>query len=174
MTKYELMVILPGDLTEKEALTHLEIVKGYVTSNGGSIGDELIWGKKDLAYRMKKHEVGFYAIYHFTMKDVKGMEEMKNELKIDQVVLRELIIKVDEDYTFANFLKEEDESQKILAEIMEKRKKKPGGRPGGPKKEEAQTEDKKEKVAEKKEPVAAAAKKKSSSDAVLDDPDLKL
>lgn len=170
MTKYELMVILPGDMTEKEALAHLEVVKGYVSENGGTIGDELIWGKKDFAYTIKKYDTGFYATYHFTMEDVTGMNELKSELRLDQTVLRELIIKVDEDYTFAEFETAEAESQKVLAEIMAKRTKKRG--PKGPEKKDAPAKE--EAKEEKAEKAPASAAKKSSSDTVLDDPDLKL
>ena len=163
MTKYELMVILPGDMTEKEALTHLEEVKGYLTENGGKIEEELIWGKRDLAYSIKKQDVGFYAMYHFTMEDASGMSELKEELRLDQKVMRELIIKVPENYTYAQFEKEEAEAIKAKEEALAKRKHKGGPQSDRKKKEEAEAPKK-----------AVASKAKSTSDTVLDDPDLKL
>ncbi|MDP4008792.1 MAG: 30S ribosomal protein S6 [Candidatus Peregrinibacteria bacterium] len=169
MTTYELMVILPGDMTEREALKHLEEVKGYVKENGGRIKEELIWGKRDMAYTIKKNDVGFYAIYHFTMEGRTGMHELKNELRLDQKVLRDLIIKVPARYTFAEFEGMAMEATKAKEAAMEKRKKPvaPVRKPGG-KTDEKVTDAP---SAEKKE---VKSKKKSTSDTVLDDPDLAL
>lgn len=169
MTTYELMVILPGDMTEREALKHLEEVKGYVKENGGEIKEELIWGKRDFAYTIKKHDVGFYAIYHFTMDGRTGMHELKNELRLDQKVLRDLIIKIPEAYTFAEFEGAAEEATKAKEAAMEKRKKpvSQGRKPAGKVDDKAKETD----VVEKKE---VKSKKKSTSDTVLDDPDLAL
>lgn len=166
MATYELMVILPGDMTQNEAIKHLETVKGYITENGGSVTEELIWGKREMAYSIKKNNVGFYAIYHFTIEGRDGMHELKNELRLDQKVLRDLIMKVPHAYTFAEFGVEVAVSAKAKEEAMAKRKKSTSPAPVR-KEDEAR-------VAEKKEALPAKPKKKSSSDTVLDDPDLKL
>jgi|GEM_PF-1237035 len=168
MTTYELMVILPGDMTEREALAQLGVVKGYVSENGGTITEELVWGKRDLAYTIQKQDTGFYAIFHFTMEDTSGMPELKNELRLDQQVMRELIIKIPDAYSFSEFEEARKEAEKAKEEAMAKRKKPQARAKGGakeaPKKEKAPAA----KSAEK------ASSKKSSSDTVLDDPDLKL
>lgn len=165
MTTYELMVILPGDMTQNEAIKHLETVKGYISENGGSVTEELIWGKREMAYSIKKNNVGFYAIYHFTMEGRDGMHELKNELRLDQKVLRDLIMKVPHTYTFAEFGGEVALSAKAKEEAMAKRKKATSAPVR--KVDEA-------KVVAKEEVHPAKPKKKSSSDTVLDDPDLKL
>ena len=184
MTTYELMVILPGDMTEKEALTHLEIVKGYVKENGGTITETLVWGKRDLAYTIQKQDTGFYAVYHFIMEESVGMLELKNELRLDQKVMRELLIKIPDAYKFSEFEEACKEAQKEKEEAMAKRAK--------PKAHAKRNEsDKREKSVGKEKqgvdassgatgsekkvaPAAKASVKKSSSDTVLDDPDLKL
>lgn len=167
MATYELMVILSGDMTQNEAEKHLETVKGYIAENGGSVTEELIWGKRELAYAIKKNNVGFYAIYHFTMEGRDGMHELKNELRLDQKVLRDLIMKVPHAYTFAEFGVEAAVSAKAKEEAMAKRKKVSIA----PKKEETHGSVEVKKEAAK---PSSKPKKKSTSDTVLDDPDLKL
>ena len=49
------------------------------------------WGRRQLAYQIKKRENGYYAIAHFTLGDVKVLPEFERALKLDEGVLRYLI-----------------------------------------------------------------------------------
>lgn len=167
MATYEMMVILPGDMTQNEAMKHLEVVKGYISENGGAVTEELIWGKRDLAYTIKKNNVGFYAIYHFTMEGRDGMHELKNELRLDQKVMRELIMKISDEYTFAEFESEATKAATEKEAAMAKRKRSTGPVP-------VKRENDKPADDAKESAMPSKSKKKSSSDTVLDDPDLKL
>ena len=49
------------------------------------------WGRRQLAYAIKRRESGYYAIAHFTLDDVKVLPEFERALKLDEGVLRYLI-----------------------------------------------------------------------------------
>lgn len=166
MSKYELMVILPGDLTERESTAKLEVIKQYVLENGGVFTDELIWGKRDLAYKIEDQEVGFYAVFHFTLENKAGLKEIQNDLRLDQSVMRDLLIQIDSDYTIADFQDDCAKAAASKAEALSKRKKKKSEEPAKPgARKDAKAEDEKA--------VAPKAKKSVSND-ILSDPDLTL
>jgi small subunit ribosomal protein S6 len=49
------------------------------------------WGRRQLAYAIKRRETGYYAIAHFTLDNVKVLPEFERALKLDEGVLRYLI-----------------------------------------------------------------------------------
>lgn len=49
------------------------------------------WGRRALAYPIKKRENGYYAIARFELPDVKVLPEFERALRLDDSVLRYLI-----------------------------------------------------------------------------------
>lgn len=49
------------------------------------------WGRRALAYPIKRRENGYYAIAKFDLADVKVLPEFERALKLDEGVLRYLI-----------------------------------------------------------------------------------
>lgn len=49
------------------------------------------WGRRQLAYPIKRRESGYYAIAHFTLDDVSVLPEYERALKLDDGVLRYLV-----------------------------------------------------------------------------------
>ena len=49
------------------------------------------WGRRQLAYPIKKRENGYYAIARFDLADVKVLPEYERALKLDEGVLRYLV-----------------------------------------------------------------------------------
>ena len=49
------------------------------------------WGRRQLAYPIKRRENGYYVISHFTLDDVAVLPEFERALKLDEGVLRYLI-----------------------------------------------------------------------------------
>ena len=49
------------------------------------------WGRRQLAYAIKRRENGYYAIARFELGDVKVLPEFERALKLDESVLRYLI-----------------------------------------------------------------------------------
>ncbi|MFA5855406.1 MAG: 30S ribosomal protein S6 [Candidatus Gracilibacteria bacterium] len=100
--KYELMVILSPKYTDKETEKMLKEIKESVTEHKFELVDEDIWGIRDLAYRMKGQDRGYYAILNFT-GEAKGIGVLEKDLGLQQGVLRHLLIKVPDSYTLLRY-----------------------------------------------------------------------
>ena len=89
--KYELMVIINSDLGEEAIKKRLESLRKQITAFPGEIIHEEIWGLRDLAYPIKKHEQGYYAVVDF-MADPSKIKEFDATLRLENEVLRHLIM----------------------------------------------------------------------------------
>ena len=64
MKPYELMLIITPDHEENETEALIENVKGII-ENGGNIIHTDVWGKRRLAYPIRKRSEGYYVVYVF-------------------------------------------------------------------------------------------------------------
>lgn len=94
MKEYELTVLIHPDL-EADLDKTLKKVEAVVTDAGGEIVSKDNWGKKKLAYHIKKQD---YAIYvYFDVKlPADAPLKISNTLNITDEVLRYLLVTVDE------------------------------------------------------------------------------
>ena len=58
---YELMLVLNPALSREEDATARERVRELITSNGGTIAKEDVWGTRRLAYTIKKAGPGLHG-----------------------------------------------------------------------------------------------------------------
>ena len=69
---YELMLVLNPALSREEDATARERVRELITSNGGTIAKEDVWGTRRLAYTIKKagqdYMEGVYCLYKFDLE----------------------------------------------------------------------------------------------------------
>jgi len=94
MQQYELTVLVHPDLeTEIEKTT--TTLKSLVTTNGGTILKEDSWGKKKLAYSIKKQN---FAVYVYMDVELPAAAPLviSNNLNIADYCLRYLLVKVDD------------------------------------------------------------------------------
>lgn len=95
MREYELVyVIQPDAAPEREKEIESRITEIISQGNGTLLlWDD--WGKRKLAYEIKKFQKGHYVIANF-LGDGKFVTEIERVLRIDQDILRFLTIKIDE------------------------------------------------------------------------------
>lgn len=94
MKEYELTVLIHPDL-EADIETPLKKVRDIVTSAGGEITKEENWGKKRLAYQIKREDFAVY-IYMDVSLPATAPLKISNTLNITEEVLRYLLVAVDE------------------------------------------------------------------------------
>jgi len=115
LTKYELMVILTPDMSQEETDKQLDLIRKQIKDLHGEIYHEDLWNVRDLAYVIKKHDRGYYAIFYFTF-DGKHLLEIETSLRLDAKILRHMIVKSPKNYTIKPLaeleLTEEDIKQK--------------------------------------------------------------
>lgn len=92
---YELVVIVTPDATEEKLEARLNAISQYITGHGGSVASMDKWGKRRLAYPIKKHFDGSYVLYKLILPPG-ASRELEANLRITEDVLRYLLVKVGE------------------------------------------------------------------------------
>jgi small subunit ribosomal protein S6 len=118
---YEILFIADPNLGEPEVDALTTQVQGFVEQAGGKLQKVEKWGKKRLAYDVKRHREGSYVL---VVAEGSGglIKEVERRLKVTDGIIRFLTVRVDEELRKA----ERRKAKRALGE--EKRK----GRPGAP------------------------------------------
>lgn len=93
--EYEMMVVLSPDLTLEEIPDKMESLRGLLSDNGGTVTEIIDWGRRRLAYPIRRFFEGHYVIAEFTSDSGDGNREVERALMIDESVLRHLIVRQD-------------------------------------------------------------------------------
>lgn len=96
MNKYEMMFIVKTTIEEATVNATVENLKSVITSMKGEITDSKELGQKKLAYPIKKEITGFYYVVDFTANN-ELVVELDRKAKIDENVIRHMIINLDEE-----------------------------------------------------------------------------
>lgn len=165
LKRYELMLILSGDMPEKEFFDAVEKIKQMLAENTKGIAYEDIWGKRELVYKIKRHRFGYYVIFNFDA-DPKNVAEIKMNVKLNPHVLRHLVLLPPEGYDPARYKSEilkEEQSEEDRAKKFKK----------AVVKEESIIEEKKPSLATKQEEEELEAVTKKL-DKILENPDIEI
>ena len=95
MNKYELVVVVSAKLEEEERAAEIEKVSNLVTRFGGTITDVEEWGKKKLAYEIQKMSEAYYYFIHFDTDNTDCPNEIEDQIRIMENVIRYLCLKVE-------------------------------------------------------------------------------
>lgn len=93
MNQYEIAVLYHPDL-EVDLSKAEEKVTKIITGNGGKIAKTDNWGKRKLAYPIKKQEYAMYVFYTVDMP-AEGVKKVESTLNITDEVIRYLIVRPD-------------------------------------------------------------------------------
>ncbi|MBC8277367.1 MAG: 30S ribosomal protein S6 [FCB group bacterium] len=91
MRRYETTCIIDGALETEKIEEISKRTSEIITNAGGNIIEEKHWGKRRLAYEIKKRQYGYYIILTF---EAEGniVEEIERFFRLNQYVLRYLSI----------------------------------------------------------------------------------
>ena len=87
MRQYELMVILDPETEERTVSTSLDRFLKVITNDGGTVDNVDIWGRRRLAYDIKKKSEGIYAVVNFTSEPATA-KELDRQLGLNESVMR--------------------------------------------------------------------------------------
>ena len=90
MRNYELVVLLHPDL-EIDADSAITKIEKLITDTNGKIIKRDNWGKKRLAYRIKKHDFAVY-VYFKVQVEPAAVQTLENTLGITEEVIRHLLV----------------------------------------------------------------------------------
>jgi small subunit ribosomal protein S6 len=89
--QYEIVYIFDSVLTEDQVNEKLERYHKHITDAGGEVTAVDHWGKRQLAYPIRKKTAGYYVVVQFT-GPTDGLPEMERTLKLDEELVRYLIV----------------------------------------------------------------------------------
>ena len=92
MNKYELAVVVSAKLEDEERAAVIEKVKNYITRFNGTVTNVDEWGKKRLAYEIKKMREAYYYFIQFE-GDSECPNEVERHVRIMESVIRYLCVK---------------------------------------------------------------------------------
>jgi len=91
---YELVVIISPEVANEAADGIMDGVSRFITDNGGAVSAVEPWGKKKLAYPIKRFLEGSYVLTRFKMQP-KFTKQLEASLQISEDVLRHLLVNLE-------------------------------------------------------------------------------
>lgn len=92
---YESLFILKPDFTEEEVDSEVKGVKDVIEGAGGQIIEEDRWGKRRLAYLVKKHRYGYYVLLRHSL-DSEALEKLNRHFRLNENILKSMTVIFDE------------------------------------------------------------------------------
>lgn len=99
---YEVVYIFDPALDEETINSKLNAFHALIQVKGVDAPQVNHWGRRTLSYQIKKRDTGYYAVASFTTESVM-LPEFERAIKLDEAVLRHLVVLNDEPPTPANY-----------------------------------------------------------------------
>jgi small subunit ribosomal protein S6 len=90
MRKYELVCLIQPDLDEAAFNGILDRVKGWVADAGGSVDKVDIWGKRRMAYPIRKQRESNYVLFNVSL-DSTATAALEQNLRYTEPVMRHML-----------------------------------------------------------------------------------
>ena len=91
---YELLLILDPNLDERTVGPSIDTFLNVIRQGGGTVENVDIWGKRRLAFEIKKNAEGIYAVIKVTCQSA-VVSELDRQLNLNESVLRTKITRPD-------------------------------------------------------------------------------
>ena len=89
---YELVVILEPSLDERTIAPSLETFLNVVRKDGGTVESVDVWGRRRLAYEVKKNAEGIYAVITLNAEPA-TVKELDRQLTLNESILRTKVLR---------------------------------------------------------------------------------
>jgi small subunit ribosomal protein S6 len=91
---YELMVVLSPDIADDAVSGSLDRLQQSVVAQGGEVASVDHWGRRRLAYPIKRHLEGNYVVSQIRL-DPERVSDLDGGLRIAEDVIRHLIVRTE-------------------------------------------------------------------------------
>ena len=92
MNRYETILIISPDLDESQTNEVIEGVKSTIESGGGEILKVDLWGRKKLAYPVKRHNDGYYVLLVFG-SEPDSVTQLNNHYQITEPIIKHMVVR---------------------------------------------------------------------------------
>jgi small subunit ribosomal protein S6 len=96
LRSYQSVLILKPDIDEEGIVEALEKTGEFIKSNGGACLKVENWGKKRLAYRVKKNRFGIYLNLYHTLQSAKVVE-LETKYKLYELIIKYMVVRLEDD-----------------------------------------------------------------------------
>jgi small subunit ribosomal protein S6 len=114
---YEILFIADPNLGEPEVDALTAHIQGFAEKEGGRIQKVEKWGKKRLAYNIRKHQEGYYVLIVVEGK-ASLVKEVERRIRVTDGVVKFITVRVDEELRKA-------EGRRAARAKMEAKRKRP-------------------------------------------------
>jgi small subunit ribosomal protein S6 len=95
MCDYELVAIISPEVDEEGVSKIVDKVTQSISSRGGAVEEIKKWGKRKLAYPIRKFMEADYVLARFKLMP-KSVKELEAEISASGDILRYLVVKVED------------------------------------------------------------------------------
>lgn len=92
MRDYELTLVLDPDLTSENQKKLVDKTKKLIENIKGEVTKIKEWGRRQLAYPIKKKKMGFYFLLEIKLPE-KSPLELDKKLKLEEEIIRYLLVR---------------------------------------------------------------------------------
>ena len=107
---YEIIFIADPNLSEPDVETLTGTVKGFIEKEGGKIEKVENWGKKRMAYEVRRHRDGYYVLLT-VLGSSALVKEVERRIRVTDGIIRHLSVRVDQELRKAEARKAERAKQ---------------------------------------------------------------
>jgi len=92
--EYEVAVIIQPDLADDDMAAQIELIKGWIENQNGTVENIDQPGRKRMTYEIKGQRDGYY-IYFQTKLPTDAPPAIEQNLRISEPILRYMIVRTD-------------------------------------------------------------------------------
>jgi len=96
LRSYQSVLILKPDIEDTREDEALGKIGEFVKGNGGTILKTEKWGKKRLAYRVKKNRFGIYLNIYHTLEPF-GVIDLEKKYKLFDLIIKFMVVSLTDD-----------------------------------------------------------------------------
>ena len=96
MRSYQSVLILKPDIEDPRVDEALGKIGEFIKGNGGTILKTEKWGKKRLAYRVKKNRFGIYLNLYHTLEP-SGVIDLEKKYKLYDLIIKFMVVSLADD-----------------------------------------------------------------------------
>ncbi len=93
MNVYENMIILNAAISDEEADAAVTRIKDLITGQGGEVLKVDVWGRRKLAYEIKKQKKGLYVLF-FYKAPASTIKKLDEFFKVFDTVLKYIVFRL--------------------------------------------------------------------------------
>jgi small subunit ribosomal protein S6 len=95
MQGYESILILDPEASDEAQKETIEKYKSLIGTNGGQVVHHAVWGRRKLAYEVKKRQYGVYHLLYLD-RSPQALRALENSCRIDDSIIKWMSVAVED------------------------------------------------------------------------------